>query len=527
MKKIIALIPFLLLRALCNAQTDLDKMMKTAQEQMKKYTTDTNAIKMVKGAMDQQKKSFDSTKNKTTNNNPGQIIQASYDPGDYGNVDNWKFPPKNAAKMAAIPKKVFTKTELLSFLNDLYTQLSKKLPPGVAASVQSLANRYQNDANKMGMLAVSGWYTDHREEGLLLIIKAALTDPGNNLVLNNCGAILNMSGIEFKAAPLLRYLVQSNPDDPMVLNNLGQTYAGLGETDTAMYYLGRCLKSDPDNIEANNTCGQIEAVKGHTEKAVSYFEKSIKNGYNTPAELKLKRIKPETKIAPLIRPRIKLPEYFNQFQYKLPAQCTSINNAVQAEAEYNAFNAEIERELKKFGGELAQLALKVQGMTAHSPKFAKDDFAAQPYKELCSIMAGEVRSEFQNGMFQYDKKFFDDWSNLEIEYQAKYKALEAQGTCEERNALANKYLPKYAMLMEDWQEKCQDHFKKYFDEVIYWEYLSFHSLGNDYFLMNSFYPMVIQYLGMLGRVGKTKIILPCEYTETTATADSLAIGEFE
>ena len=105
----------------------------------------------------------------------------------------------------------------------------------------------------MSDAAIGGWYTNYREEALLLIIKAAMANPDDGVLLNNCAAMLNMGGLEQIAIPLLKYILQSYPDNGMVLNNIGQGYAGLGETDTAMYYLGRCITSEPDNVEANNT----------------------------------------------------------------------------------------------------------------------------------------------------------------------------------------------------------------------------------------------------------------------------------
>ena len=54
------------------------------------------------------------------------------------------------------------------------------------------------------------------------MVKAATTSPDDGLILNNCAAILNMSGIEQKAIPILKYILQSYPDNAMLLNNLGR-----------------------------------------------------------------------------------------------------------------------------------------------------------------------------------------------------------------------------------------------------------------------------------------------------------------
>ncbi|MEO7291818.1 MAG: hypothetical protein ABIW34_01860, partial [Ginsengibacter sp.] len=476
--------------------------------------------------------------------------------GDYANVDNWKFPAKNIALLSSLPKKIFTKAELVSFLNDVYAQLSKKLPGGISSSVQSITAKYNNDGNKMAAAAVTGWYTNYREESLLLIIKAAINNPDDGLLLNNCAAILNMTGIEQKAIPILKYILQSYPDNSMVLNNLGQAYAGLGDTDTAMVYLARSIKIEPENSEANNTAGQIEATKGNKEKAIQYFEKSIKGAYNKPAALKLRKLKKDAKLVPLVRPRVKIPEYFNLFKYQLPEQCTSVENAAVAKAEHAAFYEMIIKQSQMYGGKIAPLVQKkaLQSMQPTSRKLQKDEFMAQPFYELCGIMARDIQSDYLKEMSDFNsgglvfKKYFSDMSSLENEYQSTLKIIndgfrergerccgegKPGGCCpsdEERciayNNLANQYLPKFAALTVDWQRKNILVHQKYFDELVYWHYLSLHPGDNDVFLL-TYYGFILDYLHTMGGICKTKIIEPCKFTTTSATKESNAIKDYD
>lgn len=452
-------------------QAEIDKMMKNAQELMKKYGNDTN----VKKAMENQQ----------GNNNGVTNSLYSSDPGSYSNVDNWRFPKKNTAMLASLPKKVLTKAELVSFLNDIYSQLSKKLPKEISSSVQSIAAKYKNDGNQMGDIAVTGWYTDYREEALLLIIKAAANSPDNGILLNNCAAMLNMSGLEQKAIPILKYVLQSYPENSMLLNNLGQAYAGLGEIDTAMVYLGRCMKIEPEHPEACNTAGQIEATKGNIDKAVEYFEKSIKSAYSKTAALKMRKIKKDSKIAPLVRPRVKLPEYFNMFKYQLPAQCTSTGNAAMALAEQNAFRNMISKQAQMYGGKWGELAQKkaqetMQLMNAggFARKLRKDEPLAHPFIGLCEIMASELMTDYLKDVHDFDtrvrKKYASEIALLTDEYKSKLKIIEAgfaqrdegcgdgkpntncpttEEKCTAYNNLANEYLPKFAYLTEEMQKK--------------------------------------------------------------------------
>jgi len=526
MQKIFSfLFPVILSTLPAGAQTqaEIDKMIRDANELAKKYSSDS-AIK--KAISDQQK-----------NNTGNSSVSYTSDPGSYGNVDNWKFPSKNTVLLSSIPKKIFTKAELISFLNDIYGQLSKKLTPGVAASVQSIAAKYHNDGNAMGDAAVMGWYSDYREESILLIIKASANNPDNELLLNNCATILNMSGIEQKAIPILKYILQSNPGSSMVLNNLGQAYAGLGETDTAMVYFGRCLKIEPEHPEACGTAGFIEESKGNTEKAIEYFEKSIKTAYSKPVQFKLRKIKKGSKIANLVRPRVKLPEYFNLFKYHLPAQCISTDNAAVARAEHDAFRKTIMKQAQMYGGKWAELAQKkaqdVMQMKANGVgrKLNKGEFMAQPFYELCNIMAANLMTDYIDEMRDLSSRVFKKYNieidALEKEYQSKRKSLqEAYAGCAALNNLANQYLPKFAELTIDMQKKGMLVHQKYFDELAYWHYLSLNPTGADNFKL-MYYHLIDEYLALIGGICRTKIIDPCEYAETTASKESNEINEID
>ncbi|MFL5738572.1 MAG: tetratricopeptide repeat protein [Flavisolibacter sp.] len=535
MKRTSALLFSLILSSIVAAQppskAELDKMLKQQQDILQKMKNDPR-YKQQNG-----------------------VIATSFSDGDdYGNADNWKFPPKNETLIASLPKKPLNRSQLVSFLNETLTQLTKKMPAGIAASIQTISKKLGNDGLQMENLAIDGWYTNYREEALMLIVKAAVLRPDDGLLLNNCAAILNMSGMEQFSIPILKYVAQFYPDDAMVLNNIGQAYAGLGETDTAMYYLGRCLKSDPDNAEANNTAGQIEVTKGNKEKAADYFEKSLSSAYSKPAELKLRKIRTES-MATMVRPRVKVPEYFNQYKYKLPAQCTNVEGAAQAEAEQTAFREMISKLVNTYGSKAGELGQNMYArMASMSGRIKqKGEFMAQPFYELCGIMARDLLSDFSKELHdvlsRVDKNYFAAVEKLKNEYSVERRRIEKsysdrekpqccgegnvsccideEKRCREINDLGNKYLPQFALLTEEWQEKNQNVFRKYFDQLIYWSYLSYHPLGDDHFRAQSFYPLVLQFLLMLGKIDHTEVIKPCQFTPSQATADSIDIKEID
>lgn len=97
------------------SQAEINRMMKQAQDVMKKYGKDSTVNKAMKDAQYQQKQVSDAMKNQKGNNNGNSNGLYSSDPGSYGNVDNWKFPPKNTALLASLPKKYLLKQSCLVF----------------------------------------------------------------------------------------------------------------------------------------------------------------------------------------------------------------------------------------------------------------------------------------------------------------------------------------------------------------------------------------------------------------------------
>ena len=178
-----------------------------------------------------------------------------------------KLPPKKTALLAAIPKKILSKTELAAYITNLKTQLLQKMDANKVQAAKAAINTLGSQPDKLHMEAISTWYNGLQQEAGLLLLEAAQKKPGDGLLLNNLAAFLNLDGAPHKAIPILKNLLLTYPENAMVLNNLGQSYANLGEADTAMYYIERCLKVAPMHASANHTAGVIEANKGNSTNA--------------------------------------------------------------------------------------------------------------------------------------------------------------------------------------------------------------------------------------------------------------------
>jgi hypothetical protein len=165
-------------------------------------------------------------------------------------------------------------------------------------------------------------------------------------------------------------------------------------------------------------------------------------------------------------------------------------------------------------------------------------------------MAGEVLSDYTKELNEFNtktlKEFASDIGALENEYHLKDKLLmdafaarcpggegvshtncpTDEEICEARNRLANIYLPKFAYFTQGVQEKGKRIFTTYFDELVYWHYLSLNPVNKDNFRIQYYY-FIEQYLNMMGGLCRTKIIKPCIVTSTTTTKVSNTIKEMD
>ena len=123
-----------------------------------------------------------------------------------------------------------------------------------------------------------------------------------------------------------------------------------------------------------------------------------------------------------------------------------------------------------------------------------------------------------NGFAERDKDCGDGKSNINCPSDEE--------RCNTYNNLANLYLPKFAAATEEWQQRNMLVYRQYFDELVYWHYLSLHPTGDDNFRIR-YYEFIQKYLVMLGSIGNTRAIKPCKFTETTATKESNELKDFD
>jgi tetratricopeptide (TPR) repeat protein len=378
------------------------------------------------------------------------------------------------------------------------------------------------------------------EEAVLLMVKAA-SNNSDGVLLTNAGAVLDMSGLSDKAIPILKTVVQRSRNNMTALNNLGQAYTALGQHDSALHYFSRCLSISPEHPEANNTAGVIELKKGNKAKAQKHFENSIRGGFNLSAYGGLKQIlKEKTRISHLIHPKVKKPEYFNQFKYKLPRQLIKLSEAYEVELEQKEFRLIISQAIRVYqalGKEAEkEFAKKTpqQRNAAIMAKINKREGYMRPFQVLGGIMEAETILEYNDDF--HDLEYFNktnrqQYKNLENEYNTKYEAIrkrymekdddccgegdvsccdDAEKFCRETNTLKEEYLPKFAALNEEYQSRNLQVEIKHLDNFLYWGY--FAAWDRDDYKVR-FYTRVVNYLRTLQRIDVVKILKPCTIDE--------------
>ncbi|MBC7934812.1 MAG: hypothetical protein H7Y86_05555 [Rhizobacter sp.] len=451
-----------------------------------------------------------------------------------------ELPKPDTLKIYALPKKIFSLPELANYITNIYEQLQKKLPPAMVNNAKAIANDLGNDPLKMEGAAWFAFQNSKYAEAVLLITGAAISKPNDGLLLTNAGAILDMSGLSDKAIPILRTTIQNDPRNGIAINNIAQAYCALGMIDSAMIYLNTCVLLSPQHPEANNTAGQIELARGNKATAKIYFENAIRGGFSASAYQGLRSIdkndKNSYKIKKLINPKIKFPEYFNQYKYKLPRLCTNVDEAEAVQAEQEAFIKMINNTKDKIDAlkndrekNLSSLSLEAYNKQVLE-KINNKQPAVRPFQVMAGIVAAETTGEYREelaGLQKFNTQNREEHNILLKQYEAEYDALKKSfdkdddnccgegdiscctdpSYCIKLNALRNKYLLLFLNVDMHWQNKNLAFQRKYLDDLLYWEPLAAGSVDEAYV---RYYNWAGMYLAAIAKIAGTTILEPCK-----------------
>ena len=529
MKKISVLLCiyfFTCVTAFSQTQAEIDKMMKQAQDVMKKYGKDSTVNEAMKDAQAQAKQEMDKMKNNRTGNTSSFSV-------DKKDTAQFVLPSRNTRLLNALPIRTFNRAELISYLHNLGSKLTVYLRSNHGTDINAIPlTAVQQSGTPIGL-----WMKGSVNESVLVTIKAAELKPDNNLVLNNTGGILTSSGLGFYGIPILEYVLEKQPENNMILNNLGQAYLDLGDDKKAEQYLLKCIKSYKYYPDANLALAYIYNSRGQKSTAISYAENSLRGAWSSKAHNFLRKLKPDLKVMDYVRHRYKQPEYFNFQKYAMLPQCYSTEQIAALEPQYVAYKQMIAQKREHYWKLYSPVGLRIEksiidNLTAlmHRQKNLR------PFFSFGDVVLEALRKEYTEKsklLSAYTDNYYRERAIMSNEHKIKFLAINGDDEakkCKEINALSNTYLPLFAEKTEAFQRKVLVYLKDYLNDLAYWSYIA--SVNDDKFHVD-FYVLVTKFLGKMEEINTTIFMEdyhgryrfhPCEFKESgKAKADSLLV----
>ncbi|WP_462221111.1 hypothetical protein [Ferruginibacter sp.] len=285
------------------AQKEMDKMM---EDEMKGMSEDekTEMRKMMKTVMPSLQEHNDKIADYPEFTSNKQLV-----------------PKKDAARIAAIPKKKLLQADMAPYAGNLFNKIMSKGDPAEVALAKKIIAQNPKAA-ALGGAAVLCMLQGHPQAAMALSMKAVQEDPSNANWQNNMASLLTQYGYPEQAIPVLQKLKNQFPRNTTVLNNLGQAWLGLGDVDSAFANIKRAGGLNPNHPEAKETEGVIEETKGNTDKATDDYIKAIESSINPFTETLIKNNHGQDKLDKLdfekLKRSITIYEYFKKDWIKLP-----------------------------------------------------------------------------------------------------------------------------------------------------------------------------------------------------------------
>ena len=169
-------------------QAELDKMMKQAQELIKKYGSDSTMNKTLKSLPDQQKQLANTTKNSPKGKDTAVF----------------SLPSRNDKLLNSLPLRTFTRAELVSYLHNLNATLTELMRNSYEIDIRNIPD----SAATMTGTGIAFWIEGKTGESVLVALKGAELNTGNVTLLNNVGGMLTGCGLGVNAIPVLQYVLE-------------------------------------------------------------------------------------------------------------------------------------------------------------------------------------------------------------------------------------------------------------------------------------------------------------------------------
>lgn len=303
-----------------------------------------------------------------------------------------KQPVKDIKRLSLIPSRPPTRTELVSSIQQSMQIVQQGIPAPKMVEIKKFEASVKVET--IHEAAITSFYNNDPKEGLYLIMKAASESPDSLQWVNNLGAMLNLTGAEHKAVPILQYCLERVPNSSIVLNNIGQSFLGLGETLKAAEYLRRCLDIDSLNIEANHSMGLLHAFKKEYDVAMEYFSRELSMAMRRSTLAMAYKMGKSFDLSAIYkrknsrngRPEKDYLEEITLGKFSFPGLPTSTRDIKEREAELKSYTASIQAEMMYW----MSVSNKINAQSIAN----KAETYPGLYHELAKAMLDELHKEF-------------------------------------------------------------------------------------------------------------------------------------
>lgn len=400
-------------------------------------------------------------------------------------------PISSNSKNKALSTQLNSNT-VAAYISQLFADIEKNLSQQQLKNTTALFSKCQGNMISLADAGVMLYYKGALNEALWCLCKAAVAKPGNDYITGNLSAILNLSGAEARALPLLRYLKTKQPGNSTVLNNLGQALYALGETAQAKNILDSCLRKATFHPQANFTRAIIAEKEGKNAESVSFIQKSLKGAYSDKTDefAKRKGIKIDYSNY-LSRYKPTKPDYINAANFIPPLQCVSVFESAAKEAEWDEWYQLLLRATAKINAGMSAAAAnyqkEVQEQLQHktvntffliNPLSGKADKLYKVYIEKAAALQRDAQTyldtKYEPFKITAEKELDDALKAINRKYQGKSgegKGSAEEARCADVNAANNLFLGKMAGIHDEFNARYAEPMRMLHTEAMYWSLL--------------------------------------------------------
>lgn len=442
-----------------------------------------------------------------------------------------QLPSKDMKRLSLLPTQPPTLIQLSDMLRTTKKQIEAVVKPTVIQEVKKITEG--QTATALQQSAIGEFYADRPEQSLLIAIEAAMKDVNDQTGWNNVAAIMNMTGLQHKAIPILMNQLQTDdPNNSMMLNNMGQAYLGLGDIGLAEMFLKQCLQHDPLNPEANRSMGMIKFFYEQYEEGMKYFEKELEIAHRR-STMALMRGKDKAFNVYQLRKKRNVPKrnYFGELSFdnfKIPALPETTDETADAKIKGESFNQSVTEEMMYWNNK-AQLPEEEIKRNGEQMPSIYADYVEALLKDLHAVYTSEELLLFNDLDINHIKRMLDDYHTKLMavkcpsapagashgEYEAYIKKC-----CDLKKPIMDAFVAEYNAFVIKRSKRALGTWKEYLNDLINIVSLD-PNAGNKIMVYRS----LQQYFVVLAQCwGSGQFLDPpmeCSVVLTTAEADSI------